>query len=178
VVYIRGDAGIGKTRLMTEMAELAEAQGFARHQGLVLDFGAGRSQDPVRAVVRSLLGIPPGGDVEARRLAAERALAEGLVAAGRTAFLNDLLDLKQSVAMQAQYDAMENAGRNRGKCELIAELVHVASRRDPLLITIEDLQWADAVTLAFTAAIARAAASGPAVLVLTSRLDGDPLNRA
>jgi class 3 adenylate cyclase/tetratricopeptide (TPR) repeat protein len=179
VVYIRGDAGIGKTRLMSEMAQLAELQGFARHQGLVLDFGAGKGQDPVRGIVRSLIGIPlGGGDGQARRVAAERAAAESLVRADQTVFLNDLLDLPQSAAMQAQYDAMDNAGRNRGKWELIADLVHAASRSGPLLITIEDLQWADSVTLAFTAAIARAVTTGPVILVLTSRLDGDPLNRA
>ena len=39
-----------------EMRRLAEANGFTAHRGLVLDFGVGRGQDAVRALLLSLLG--------------------------------------------------------------------------------------------------------------------------
>src|SRR5581483_7206822 len=44
VVYLRGDAGIGKTRLVEEVTLLATQQGFAAHRGLILDFGVGKGQ--------------------------------------------------------------------------------------------------------------------------------------
>ena len=76
VVYVRGEAGIGKTRLVEEMRRVAEAQGFAIHRALVLDFGMGKGQDPIREILRSLLGLPAGADAEERRAAAERVEAE------------------------------------------------------------------------------------------------------
>jgi class 3 adenylate cyclase len=48
VVYVRGEAGIGKTRFVEEMRAIAEAKGFQAHRGLMLDFGLGKGQDPIR----------------------------------------------------------------------------------------------------------------------------------
>ena len=58
-VYVRGEAGIGKTRLVEEFQAAARRAGFVCHTGLVLDFGAGTGQDAIRSLVRSLL--PPRG---------------------------------------------------------------------------------------------------------------------
>jgi class 3 adenylate cyclase len=45
-VFVRGEAGIGKSRLVEEMAVLAQQRGFESHKALVLDFGAGKGQYP------------------------------------------------------------------------------------------------------------------------------------
>ena len=58
-IYIRGEAGIGKTRLVEEFQHASCQAGFACHSGLVLDFGAGR--DAIRTLVRSLLGLDVAG---------------------------------------------------------------------------------------------------------------------
>ncbi len=55
-VYVRGEAGIGKTRLIEEFQSEAKAAGFGCHAGLVLDFGAGAERDAIRALVRGLAG--------------------------------------------------------------------------------------------------------------------------
>src|SRR6202521_5616069 len=80
VVYVRGEAGIGKTRFVEEMRRFAEAAGFVTHRGLVLDFGVGKGQDPIRALLLSLLGLTPSSEAESRHRAAERLVAEGAVA--------------------------------------------------------------------------------------------------
>ena len=64
VVYVRGEAGIGKTRLVEEMRRFAEVAGFVTHRGLVLDFGVGKGQDPIRALLLSLLGLTPSSEAE------------------------------------------------------------------------------------------------------------------
>jgi class 3 adenylate cyclase/tetratricopeptide (TPR) repeat protein len=178
VVYVRGEAGIGKTRLVEEMRRFAKAEGFATHRGLVLDFGVGKGQDPIRALLLSLLSLTPSSEAELRHHAAERLVAEGIVTPERLVFLNDLLDLPQSREWSALYDAMDNSARNRGKRELAAALAEYSCRSRPTLFVVEDLHWADPQVLGQLAAFASAVAAGPGLLVMTSRVEGDPLDAA
>jgi AAA ATPase domain len=79
-VVVRGDAGIGKTRVVEELQALAARAGFACHVALVLDFGAGTGEDAIHALVRGLLGLTTGSAPAAARTAAQQAVAHGLVA--------------------------------------------------------------------------------------------------
>ncbi|HEY6334299.1 MAG TPA: adenylate/guanylate cyclase domain-containing protein, partial [Alphaproteobacteria bacterium] len=178
VIYVRGEAGIGKTRLVEEMRRLAEVLGFINHRGLVLDFGVGKGQDPIRTIVRSLLGLSGSADPDERQRAADRVAGEGRVGAERIAFLHDLLDLPQRGEDRALYDAMDNTARNRGKRAVVAGLVEDACSHAPTMIMVEDLHWADPLVLQHTAAIAAAVANGPGLLVATSRIEGDRLDAA
>ena len=172
-VHVRGEAGIGKTRLVEEFQREAAAAGFACHSGLVLDFGAGTGRDAIRSVLRSLLGAEAGRGEEAIAAAA----GAGWVAADRAVYLYDLLDLPQPRELRPLYDAMDNAARNLGKRETVVQLVERMSRERPLLLVVEDLHWADGLTLRHLARLTEAVADCPALLVMTSRIEGDPLDR-
>ena len=54
---------------------------------------------------------------------------------------------------------------------------HSASARRPLLLVVEDVHWADRATLEDLAGLAQAVAAAPAVLIMTSRVEGDPLDQ-
>jgi class 3 adenylate cyclase/tetratricopeptide (TPR) repeat protein len=177
-VVVRGEAGIGKTRLVEEFQAQATAEGFACHLSLVLDFGAGTGQDAIRALTRSLLGLRAGSEPAARQAALEQAAAADPALVDRRVFLNDLLDLPQPTEVRGLYDAMDGATRSRGVRETVAALVRQASTRAPLLLAIEDLHWADQATLGHLASLAEAAATCPVILVMTSRIEGDPLDHA
>jgi tetratricopeptide (TPR) repeat protein len=60
----------------------------------------------------------------------------------------------------------------------VAALVRAAGARAPVLLAIEDVHWADQATLDYLAALAEVAADCPALLVMTSRVEGDPLDHA
>jgi class 3 adenylate cyclase/tetratricopeptide (TPR) repeat protein len=178
VVVVRGEAGMGKTRLVEEFTAIAGDMGYVCHKGLVLDFGVGKGQDAVRTVVRSLLGIAPGANKAIRQAAAEAALAGGLLGVNARVFLNDLLDLPQSLEDRSMYDAMDNETRNSGKRNVVTELIRNVSARGPILVVVEDVHWADPLLLTYLAAIAAGVADCAAVLVMTTRIEGDPLDQS
>ncbi len=174
-LYVRGEAGIGKTRLVEEFQRIASSQHFACHVGLVLDFGVRKGQDAIRAIVRSCLECSGQGETAART-AAERVLSDKLLDPDQLVYLNDLLDLPQPTELRALYDAMDNPARNRGKHRTVAQLIRRLSARRPQMITIEDLHWADAITLAHASELTMLTALCPLVLVMTSRTEGDQLD--
>ena len=176
-IYVRGEAGIGKTRLVEEFQRRAEAAGFACHTGLVLDFGSGTGWDAIHAVVRSLLGLGGASDPAARGAATEQALTDGLVGVDQRVHLNDLLDLPQPTELRGLYDAMDNPTRNRGNRATVAALVRVQSWRRPIVLVVEDLHWADRLILDHLATLTETVAACPALLIMTARLEGDPLDR-
>jgi predicted ATPase len=177
-VYVRGEAGIGKTRLVEEFCRLAASHGFACHTGVALDYGVGEGADAVQTIAYSLLGLSRSADSEARRAAAAQAIADGLLDADQSIFLNDLLHLEQPSELSLLYDAMENAIRARGRRGVMAQLVRRASDRQPLMLVVEDLHWANESTLQYLAELAATVPECAAVLVMTSRLEGDPIDEA
>ena len=175
VIFVRGQAGIGKTRLVREFQSIAEGRGFACHRALVLDFGTGEGQDAIGALVRSFLSVPAADTGEVRGAAARSAQAMGLIESEQEVFLNDLLNTSQPPELHAIYDAMNNTVRSRGKQLTVASLLKGLAGSKALLVIVEDIHWADNHTLEYLATIASATAESPVLLVLTSRVDGDPL---
>ena len=107
-----------------------------------------------------------------------RAIDNALIDESDAAHLNDLLDLPQPVELHALYDAMDNATRRRGKEEGLASLVRCLGATRPLLLVVEDIHWADAEVLTQLAALARAVAEAPTILIMTSRVEGSPIDEA
>ncbi|MFZ5481201.1 MAG: adenylate/guanylate cyclase domain-containing protein [Myxococcota bacterium] len=175
VMIVRGEAGIGKTRLLAELLRAAAARGVSCHRALVLDFGVARGAGAVAALAASLLGAR-ADDGEAERSAAlARAIGEGWVEGADLPFTRDLLDLPQPDEARRVLEAMDPAMRERARGAALARLLRAGCRHAPRLLAVEDLHWADADTLACLAAVARATAEAPAVLLATTRPAGDPL---
>jgi tetratricopeptide (TPR) repeat protein len=177
-IVVRGEAGMGKTRLVEEFRRRAEAAGFRPVIAHVVDFGAAVGSDPIRQLARVLLSLDADASIETRRAAIASALEEGIADSEMESFLHDLLNLAQPPALQPVYDAMSPAARAAGRARAVAKLCRRLARRQPLLVVVEDAHWADAAMLAALARLARRMAECPGLLVITSRLEGDPFDRA
>ena len=169
-------SGIGKTRLIDELQSAAAASGMKSHSGFVLDFGTERGHGAVRTVVAGLIGLGSRASPDIVESAIDKALRELRLLPDDALYLRDLLEVPQPEATRGLYEAMNAATRTQGKERVVSELVKASADRQPLLVAVEDIHWADADTLSLLAAITRAAASSRSVLAMTTRLEGDPLD--
>jgi class 3 adenylate cyclase len=172
VIYIRGEPGLGKTRLGDEFRRIAESRGFAYHAAQALDFGSSAGGGSTGALVRSLLGAAPGE--EATVIAART--ADATWEASRAAHVAVLLDVPLSAEQRPIIDAMDHATRVRGRDAALAGLVADAACASPLMIRLEDLHWADDVLLNDIRVLSETVGNEPVLLVLATRLGGDPVS--
>jgi class 3 adenylate cyclase/tetratricopeptide (TPR) repeat protein len=175
MLLVRGDPGIGKTRLLTEFSSQARSQGFHAHRILLLDFGAGSLDDPSRQLLRSLLGLDPRSDESTRTRVAEAAMSSGRIPRGDCACLNDLFDLPQPVELRTSWDAMNNDVRRKRRHQMVANLVCNIARTTPLFLSFEDVHWADQNALSQMAVIAGAIVDRPVAMIMTARNEGNPI---
>ena len=175
-IFIRGEAGIGKTRLIEEVQRKAIEAGFLSHVALVLDFGSGVGRDAIRSLARNLLGVEVTSNSEVVRAAAADALSSGVVASDDAVFLNDLLNLPQPPELRPIYEAMDTSTRSRGQLDVVAGVLDRKSRQHPRLLVVEDLHWADQSVLLQLSRLTTVLPQYPSLLIMTSRIEGDPLD--
>jgi hypothetical protein len=177
VVYVRGEAGIGKTRLVEEMAADSALLGFLADKALVLNFGVARAADAVAQLVAGMIGCGPGADPVRRGGSLRDAVDRGLIGEDHLVFAHDVLAIPLPPTLAAVYDAMDNSTRARGRMDFVIALAQKCSAVAPLLLIVENIHWADAATLDIIAGLAALTATHRAVLLLTSRFENDPLDR-
>ncbi len=177
-VVTRGEAGIGKTRLLEALMDAARARGVACHRVQVLDFGQVKARRPLAALFSSLLGFPADAGpvergravieaIESGRLPAESILhASGLVGAPLSA---DLASIERNVDPQAL---------EHGRLAIVRQLIESACAQAPLLLVIEDLHYAGSEEAARLGELAASVIGQPAMLVLSTRPDEDPIDAA
>lgn len=180
VVYVRGMAGIGKTRLVTEFFEMARQGGFACHRSDVLDFGMDNALWPLGQLVRSLLNLDTHRQGDALKL--ESAMLRLKLADEHQLFLRVLTGMHRFDEPPrhslAQYAAMSNEVRTQGLFSALVQLLMRLTVYQPLLICIEDLHWADVALCTLLGKLLDATDEAPLIWLLTSRHDGDPLESA
>jgi hypothetical protein len=171
-LVLRADPGVGKSRLAEALQDDARRDGWACHAAAVLDFGVGRGRDVASLLVRSLLALPADASAESCRVRLGAAVATGQVADDDEPFVADLLGLAQRGGNR--FEAMDASVRALGRVQALCNLVNAAARERPLLVTVEDLHWADAPLQDALAALRDGARDRPIVLLLTTRHEGDP----
>jgi tetratricopeptide (TPR) repeat protein len=182
LVTVVGDAGIGKSRLLAELAdrltagppagpsttELLDRRGFAWRQGRALPYGDGPTFGALAEAVKAEAGIleSDGAEVAGRRLvAAAGAVAEPVTAAWVAGHLRRLVGVGSGRPGSA--GPTTAADREEEFAAWRRFLYGLAASR-PLVLALEDLHRADDALLDFVESLADRDTGPAAVLVLAT----------
>jgi tetratricopeptide (TPR) repeat protein len=157
VVLVAGDAGVGKTRLLAELADHARQRGAQVLVGGCLEVGdVGLPYVPVVAALRGFAAEADNNQVLA-------AAAKGLPGLGR--LLPELAD--QPVTTASLDEGLEQLQLFDGVGSLLLRL----SEHAPVLLVLEDLHWADSSTRELVAFLHQTLRTGRLLLVASYRAD-------
>ncbi len=168
---IGGEAGVGKTRLARELAELAAGQGCCVLTGQCVELGGeGLPLAPLVDALRTL----------ARTMPLDQ-LADVLGPAA-PALSRLLPELAQVMAAAPGEPAGRSpagvlaplAGEDMSKAQLLEHVLGTLDRLSgvrPVLFTVEDLHWADRSTLDLVAFLVRSARQSRVMITVTYRSD-------
>jgi predicted ATPase len=164
LVLLGGEAGVGKSALVGEMADRVRAAGGLAVAGGCLELAAGAV--PFLPVVEALGALPRAlGDRAWQRLVADSPPQLGWLLPG-TVTPPDLGPL----------DPLATATARMQILDLLLELVRRLAGQRPIALIIEDVHWADASTRDLLAFLTRALRDDRVLLIATFRaeaVDGD-----
>src|SRR6478752_111851 len=143
LAFIAGESGVGKTRLLSELERAARAQGVGVIGGDCVELGEGEL--PYAPLVSALRPLARANDP---------ALAQILPGLGRG---EERVD-DEATAQARLFDAL-------------LELLELLAGEDGLLLTVEDLHWADRSTRAFLVYLAASLCRERVLVVTTYRPD-------
>ena len=166
VVLIEGEAGIGKTRLVTVIAEHA-----VENDAQILECrGSPDSQNsplyPILTLLRQQLlrfGESEPGYIRLNKL--EHFLNSHELSANMLPLLAELFEI------EADYEKVElkPVQQRRRTLQSLVQIFLKTSRQKPLLLIVEDLHWADPSTFEFLHLLISRVQSAPLFAILTSR---------
>lgn len=175
-IVIRGEAGIGKTRLVDAVRSAAIERGVGVHCAQIFDFGQSPGRRPITTLALSLLGIRVDAPAAERKIAVQRMAASRGGNIDQIIFLSDLIDAPLDPELAALEKAMEVATRQRGRTLALARIIEAAAQRSPQLLIVEDVHWADTDELARLGEIAAVVANCQILFIMTTRPEGDPIS--
>lgn len=173
-VLIRGEAGIGKSRLARTLEAHIAGQPHRRFKAGGSAFHRNSAFHPIAGLLRCALRIDrdAAGAASCRRLEAALA-ALGMAEAEAPAIFASLL----GVPMAEGDGRAHGWSRERERAEtlrLLAQFFVRLAAADPVLLVVEDLHWVDASSLELLEQLVESAAAARMLIVLTARPEFDP----
>ena len=156
IVIVASEAGMGKSRLISELARRAEASDMTVAVGECVPLAEGEiPYAPIVVALRSLLRQSDGSEHET--LSAPRELA---------ALMPELSSRSDAVTT-----VVGATGTQARLFEQVLALLSHRARTKPLVLVVEDCQWADRSTRDLLAFLVRATRREPIAMVVSYRID-------
>jgi class 3 adenylate cyclase/tetratricopeptide (TPR) repeat protein len=171
VVAVTGEAGSGKTRLVNEMLAEFPSRSVVVFAGICAPYGETNVWAPIASALFRQMGIDPAVPADVLR---EHSRGKGVDLYGFDAD-DPVLDLFVDAVLHllghpSGFDSMAPARARETLFSLIVEGLRRRSRSGPIVLWLDDLQWADWLVVDLLGRVARSLVDRP-VLVITAQRD-------
>lgn len=171
VVIISGEAGVGKSRIIRELADIISIENDYNHlEYQCSSYHTHTALHPVINRIKAVAGIEYG-ESSANQL---RKL-EVLVRGSSNDFEHDMPAFADLLALSGEdvwpFPNLDPDEKKKWVFDTLQNNVLSLSESTPLLITLEDVHWIDPTTLELVQRVANVIAERPILLLLTSRPD-------
>ena len=144
VVGFAGEPGIGKSRLLYEFAQSLRRQPVIYREGHCLAYASTTPYALMRNLLRQLCGLGEADAPESIAARMEQYLRQiGIVPEDEAPILLRLLNVPVDVTALAQLRPEAHKARTFG---LLHQVILGESRRQPLILAVENLHWIDATS--------------------------------
>ena len=171
IVGVRGQAGVGKSRLIWEFVDIASSRARVVF-GHCLDYGRSESWLPVSQAVKEAFGLKAGDSVDTIR----RTIVDGVEnrhpeLADKTPFLMDVLGLQNG---SDDSPGLTGVAKKVACFDVLRELILAESRLDPLVVVLDDAHWMDPLSREFVEHLAVNIGSARVLIILLFRPEFEP----
>jgi ABC-type oligopeptide transport system substrate-binding subunit/class 3 adenylate cyclase len=177
VLVVAGDAGIGKSRLLNELRELAEREGTSWLEGRCVSYGESLPYWPFRDLLRGEWIGAGGDEPELRVRVGLRRRLEQLFGESAAAelypYLGGLLEVALEHEAAARTSQLSPEALQWRTFEVVGQLFARLAEDAPLVVAIEDLHWADPTSVLLLEQLLSLAEEAPVLLVLSLRPERD-----
>ena len=175
IFYIRGHAGMGKSRLLQKFYSMGKENGFECYKLRNLSFGMGSYRSILRIVVSKLIGFDLNDQESAQHFAVKAFVQSALLNKMNESILYDIFDISQPVENKLILDAMTSEMRFSAKIEFVGNTVAKLSAKNPVIFGFEDLQFADETSIAILKRLLEETTLSRVILIASSRIDSEIL---
>jgi class 3 adenylate cyclase len=146
IVAVVGEAGVGKSRLLLEFRRLLQGENVTYLEGRCLSYGQSILYLPLVDILKRYFAVEDESDQAIKERVIDGVEQIGLDAAAIAPYLSSLLlgrmddEMLQELAPEV---------RRKQTFEALRALFLASSRRQPLVLVVEDLHWLDQPSEAF-----------------------------
>ncbi len=170
MVLLLGEAGVGKSRVAAEVAEIAAIEHGAFHlSGRCVPYGEANPWWPVAEVLRSGCGVGRDDGLDLARERTARAVAsvqDPHDGSETSSIVDGLLHL---MGYEGPLRGLEGSRARAEASQALIRFLEASVRRRPLMVRVSDLHWADPAVLELVDGVLRQLARQPFLLVATAR---------